>query len=102
MTGTVKARVAARHRIKELVDSPKSVVGGVEMLSLDRAATADLVVRLALARRGGDEPITISSANGEVISKCATDARIAELHREMDIINVSENNLKPLIDSYLS
>lgn len=88
-----KTYVAARRRIKELVDSPKSVVGGIEMLSLDRAETADLVVRLALARRGGDEPVTISSANGEVISRCATDARVAELHREMDIINADGQSL---------
>ena len=83
MTTTKTSTVAARHRVKELVETPKSVVGGIEMLSLDRAATADLVIRLAKARGGGDEPITISSANGEVISRCATDARIADLHRDM-------------------
>ena len=47
MTTTKTSTVAARHRVKELVETPKSVVGGIEMLSLDRAATADLVIRLA-------------------------------------------------------
>jgi N-acetylglucosaminyldiphosphoundecaprenol N-acetyl-beta-D-mannosaminyltransferase len=93
MTTTKTSTVAARHRVKELVETPKSVVGGIEMLSLDRAATADLVIRLAKARGGGDEPITISSANGEVISRCATDARIADLHRDMDIINADGQSL---------
>ncbi len=88
-----KPHVAARQRIKELVDSPKSVVGGIEMLALDRAATADLVVALATARRGESEPVTIASANGEVISRCAADARIADLHREMDIINADGQSL---------
>ena len=90
---TDRKNVAARHRIQELVETPKAIVGGVEMLALDRAETADLVVRLAKARRGGDEPVTISSANGEVISRCATDARIADLHREMDIINADGQSL---------
>lgn len=93
MIARKQAAVAARRRIAELAEAPKTIVGGIEMLALDRAATADLVVRLAQQRRGGDEPITISSANGEVVSKCATDARIASLHREMDIINADGQSL---------
>jgi N-acetylglucosaminyldiphosphoundecaprenol N-acetyl-beta-D-mannosaminyltransferase len=85
--------VAARRRVNELAAGPKTIVGGIEMLALSRAETANLVVRLAKSRCGGDEPITIASANGEVISKCATDETVAELHREMDIINADGQSL---------
>lgn len=88
-----RSPVAARHRIKELVDGPKSIIGGIEMLALSRADTAKLVIDLARSRRGGEEPITIASANGEVISRCASDDTVAQLHREMDIINADGQSL---------
>lgn len=80
------APVAARRRVKELEDQPKAVVGGVEILALNRDDTARLVIDLALARRGGSEPIVMHSANGEALSKCSSDAEIAALHREADIL----------------
>jgi N-acetylglucosaminyldiphosphoundecaprenol N-acetyl-beta-D-mannosaminyltransferase len=67
---------------------PHAVVGGLRIVALDRQQTAELMTATALQRRGqGGRTLLLSSANGEVLSKCATDAHVSELFAEADLLN---------------
>jgi N-acetylglucosaminyldiphosphoundecaprenol N-acetyl-beta-D-mannosaminyltransferase len=67
---------------------PSARVGGLRIVALDRKDTAELMVRTAQQRRGqGGRPYVLSSANGEVVSRCATDAHVASMFAEADLLN---------------
>jgi N-acetylglucosaminyldiphosphoundecaprenol N-acetyl-beta-D-mannosaminyltransferase len=67
---------------------PAATVGGLPIAVIDRAQSARLMIGAALARRGsGQAPLIVTSANGQVISKCAHDARIRELYLSADLIH---------------
>jgi N-acetylglucosaminyldiphosphoundecaprenol N-acetyl-beta-D-mannosaminyltransferase len=63
-------------------------VGGLPLAVIDRANSAQLMIDVAVARRGGGRsPPIITSANGQVISLCARDARMRALFLSADLIH---------------
>ena len=66
---------------------PKAVVGGLELVALDRKATAELMADTAIACRGSGRPVLMSSANGEVLSRCATEPETARLFAEQQLLS---------------
>jgi N-acetylglucosaminyldiphosphoundecaprenol N-acetyl-beta-D-mannosaminyltransferase len=68
-------------------DVPVAVIGGLPIAVMDRAQTAELMVDAALARRdSASRPLVFTSANGQVLSMCARDARIRDLFLAADLI----------------
>jgi N-acetylglucosaminyldiphosphoundecaprenol N-acetyl-beta-D-mannosaminyltransferase len=53
---------------------------------LDRARSAQLIINMALSRRG-QLPAVITSANGQVISMCARDPQLRNLFLSADLIH---------------
>ena len=68
------------------VDAPMPVItiGGLPITVIDRAAEADLMIRLAHGRR--PVPLFFTSANGEVIARTSSDPRQARLFALADQI----------------
>jgi N-acetylglucosaminyldiphosphoundecaprenol N-acetyl-beta-D-mannosaminyltransferase len=64
---------------------PKCNLGGLPIAVLDREETAKLIVAAALERR--EKPLILSSANGEVISRCHRDPELARLFAGADLLN---------------
>lgn len=63
-------------------------LGGLPVAVIDRATSADLMVELALARRGsGLAPVYVTSANGEVLSVSSRQAEIRALFTAADLIH---------------
>lgn len=64
------------------------VVGGMPIALLDRAQSAQLMIDMAVARRGDGRPAAvITSANGHVISMCARDPQMRRLFLSADLIH---------------
>jgi len=75
-------------RIRLPLDLPSATVGGLPIAVIDRDDSARLMIDLALSRRGTDQaPHVVTSANGQVISMCARDARLRELFLSADLIH---------------
>src|SRR5438309_2272950 len=71
-----------------IADVPSVMLGGLPIAVIDRAGSARRMIASALARRGGRRPpIIVTSANGQVLSLCANDARIRALFRAADLIH---------------
>jgi N-acetylglucosaminyldiphosphoundecaprenol N-acetyl-beta-D-mannosaminyltransferase len=69
-------------------DVPVATIGGLPIAVIDRARSAALMVDTALARRGSAQrPLVFTSANGQVLSMCASDARIRDLFLGADLIH---------------
>ena len=68
-------------------DVPHALVGGLRIAALDRRQTAQLMVETAIARRGAGRPLLLSSANGEVVSRCASSPEIAALFAQQDLLS---------------
>jgi N-acetylglucosaminyldiphosphoundecaprenol N-acetyl-beta-D-mannosaminyltransferase len=67
---------------------PITWLGGLPIAALDRARSAELMINAALARRGrGERPLYITSANGQVLSICATDDETRALFTGADLIH---------------
>ena len=65
---TSSAPFAAAHQIK------LTWLGGLPIAVIDRARSAEFMINAALARRGrGGRALYITSANGQVLSMCASD-----------------------------
>lgn len=63
-------------------------IGGLPVAALDRAATADLTIRAALARRGTNQPcLFFTTVNGQVVSLCASRPDIKTLFYQADLIS---------------
>lgn len=58
---------------------PTVTVGGLPIAVLDRAAAADWMIRAARHRPRGRRPLCLTSANGEVIARAASDPELAAL-----------------------
>jgi N-acetylglucosaminyldiphosphoundecaprenol N-acetyl-beta-D-mannosaminyltransferase len=56
---------------------PTVTVGGLPITVMDRAATADWMIRAARTHRRGTRPLYLTSANGEVIARVAADPAFA-------------------------
>jgi N-acetylglucosaminyldiphosphoundecaprenol N-acetyl-beta-D-mannosaminyltransferase len=69
-------------------------VGGMPIAVIDRDRSAQLMVDLALARRGSSlPPPVITSANGHVVSMCARDPSIRSLFLAADLIHADGMSL---------
>jgi N-acetylglucosaminyldiphosphoundecaprenol N-acetyl-beta-D-mannosaminyltransferase len=69
-------------------DVPVATIGGLPIAVIDRAGSAELMVDTALARRDtAKPPLVFTSANGQVLSMCARDARIRNLFLDADLIH---------------
>jgi N-acetylglucosaminyldiphosphoundecaprenol N-acetyl-beta-D-mannosaminyltransferase len=69
-------------------DIPLAWLGGLPIAVIDRAGSAELMLDLALARRGaGAPPLYITSANGQVLSICARDEAIRAIFLSADLIH---------------
>lgn len=62
------------------------IIGGLPIAVIDRAATADLMLRAAAERPRGERPLYFTSANGEVIARAAADPDFARLMLASDQI----------------
>jgi len=69
-------------------DVPVATIGGLPIAVIDRARSAELMVDTALSRRDtAQPPLVFTSANGQVLSMCARDARIRDLFLDADLIH---------------
>ncbi len=67
---------------------PVATIGGLPIAVIDRVTSAELLVDVALARRDtAQHPLIFTSANGQVLSMCASDARIRDLFLGTDLIH---------------
>jgi N-acetylglucosaminyldiphosphoundecaprenol N-acetyl-beta-D-mannosaminyltransferase len=67
---------------------PVARIGGLPIAIIDRTQSAELMVETALARRdNAQRPLVFTSANGQVLSMCARDARIRDLFLAADLIH---------------
>jgi N-acetylglucosaminyldiphosphoundecaprenol N-acetyl-beta-D-mannosaminyltransferase len=62
-------------------------LGGLPIAVLDRAATADLMIAAARAGAPRERPLVMTSANGEVVSRCRRDEKTAALFAAADLIS---------------
>lgn len=77
-----------------LADVRRSLVGGLPIAVLDRQESARLMVEWALAQRDtGQPPIYITSANGQVVSLCATHPTIRNLFLAAPVIHADGMSL---------
>ncbi len=75
-------------KIVDGVDVPIETVGGLPIAVIDRIQSARLMVEIAAERRNsGAPPLVFTSANGQVLSMCAQDARIRQLFLDADMIH---------------
>jgi exopolysaccharide biosynthesis WecB/TagA/CpsF family protein len=69
-------------------DVPVATIGGLPIAVIDRARSAELMVDTALARRDTSvRPLVFTSANGQVLSMCASEPRIRDLFLGADLIH---------------
>lgn len=74
-------------QVARLAQVPRARVGGMTLAAIDGGETADLIVELVRGRERGRRPVVMSSANGEVISRCASSRAVAELFEEADLLS---------------
>lgn len=65
---------------------PTVTVGGLPIAVLNRAAAADWMIKAAIERPRGRRPLFLTSANGEVIARAATDPSLRSLLDSADQI----------------
>jgi len=70
-----------------LANVPRIWLGGLPIALLDRAATADLMIAAAQSPARHDRPLIMTSANGEVISRCRIDPAVAAMFARADLIS---------------
>jgi N-acetylglucosaminyldiphosphoundecaprenol N-acetyl-beta-D-mannosaminyltransferase len=69
-------------------DVPVATIGGLPIAIIDRTRSAQLMVDTALARRGTSQrPLVFTSANGQVLSMCASEPRTRDLFLEADLVH---------------
>jgi N-acetylglucosaminyldiphosphoundecaprenol N-acetyl-beta-D-mannosaminyltransferase len=67
---------------------PVEIIGGLPIAVIDRAGSARLMIDLAAARRNSQKPaLVFTSANGQVLSMCASHADIRQLFVDADLIH---------------
>ena len=62
-------------------------LGGLRLAVLDLEATANFMIRMAFPQNRVGRPIYLTSANGEVLSRCATEKDVGRLFRAADLIS---------------
>lgn len=68
-------------------DVPRITIGGLRMAVLDLEQTADFMIERAHPDRRVGRPLYMTSANGEVLARCATDPATERMFRAADLIN---------------
>jgi N-acetylglucosaminyldiphosphoundecaprenol N-acetyl-beta-D-mannosaminyltransferase len=69
-------------------DVPVQMIGGLPIAVIGRAQSAELMVDTALARRDAAQPpLVFTSANGQVLSMCASAPHIRDLFVSADLIH---------------
>jgi N-acetylglucosaminyldiphosphoundecaprenol N-acetyl-beta-D-mannosaminyltransferase len=66
---------------------PRITLGGLRLAVLDIEETANFMIEMALPGRRLGRPLYLTSANGEVLSRCATEPMTERLFRAADLIN---------------
>lgn len=66
---------------------PRATVGGLRLAVLDLEQTADFMIDVVHPCRRIGRPLYLTSANGEVLSRCSTEPRTDRLFRAADLIN---------------
>jgi N-acetylglucosaminyldiphosphoundecaprenol N-acetyl-beta-D-mannosaminyltransferase len=66
---------------------PRITLGGLRLAVLDIEQTANFMIEMALPWRRLGRPLYITSANGEVLSRCSTEPMTDQLFRAADLIN---------------
>jgi N-acetylglucosaminyldiphosphoundecaprenol N-acetyl-beta-D-mannosaminyltransferase len=73
---------------------PIARIGGLPIAVIDRDHSAELLVELALDRRGNPQlPLIITSANGQVLSLCARQPAIRDLFLQTNLIHADGMSL---------
>src|SRR6266436_1282435 len=81
--------VAAPAPVEEpAFEAPVELIGGLPIAVIDRAASARLMIDVAASRRHSTKPaLVFTSANGQVISLCASDDAVRKLFLQADLIH---------------
>ena len=66
---------------------PRATVGGLRLAVLDLEQTADFMIDMVHPQRRVSRPLYLTSANGEVLSRCSTEPMTDRLFRAADLIN---------------
>ncbi len=66
---------------------PRITLGGLRIAVLDLEQTADFMIDVVFPRRKACRPLYLTSANGEVLSRCSTEPMTDQLFRAADLIN---------------
>ncbi|WP_244069488.1 WecB/TagA/CpsF family glycosyltransferase [Bradyrhizobium sp. Ce-3] len=66
---------------------PRATIGGLRLAVLDREQTADFMIEAVHPNRRVNRPLYLTSANGEVLSRCSTEPMTDRLFRAADLIN---------------
>ncbi|WP_298111151.1 WecB/TagA/CpsF family glycosyltransferase [Bradyrhizobium sp.] len=66
---------------------PRITLGGLRIAVLDLEQTADFMIDVVFPRRQACRPLYLTSANGEVLSRCSTEPMTDQLFRTADLIN---------------
>jgi exopolysaccharide biosynthesis WecB/TagA/CpsF family protein len=66
---------------------PRATVGGLRLAVLDLEQTANFMIDMVYPRRRVSRPLYLTSANGEVLSRCSTEPITDRLFRAADLIN---------------
>lgn len=74
------------HNIAAPAPFPAIIVGGLPITVISRAQATQYMLDAAATRPRGQAPLYLTSANGEVISRCSTDHEIADLFAMADQI----------------
>jgi N-acetylglucosaminyldiphosphoundecaprenol N-acetyl-beta-D-mannosaminyltransferase len=68
-------------------DIPRITLGGLRLAVLDREQTANFTFGMVFPERRITRPLYLTSANGEVLARCATEPTTDRLFRSADLIN---------------
>jgi N-acetylglucosaminyldiphosphoundecaprenol N-acetyl-beta-D-mannosaminyltransferase len=66
---------------------PRISLGGLRLAVLDIEQTANFMIAVVFPRRRVGRPLYLTSANGEVLSRCSTEPMTGRLFRAADLIN---------------
>jgi exopolysaccharide biosynthesis WecB/TagA/CpsF family protein len=66
---------------------PRVTLGGLRLAALDMEQTANFMIGAVSPQRRAARPLYLTSANGEVLSRCATEPLTQRLFRAADLIS---------------
>jgi N-acetylglucosaminyldiphosphoundecaprenol N-acetyl-beta-D-mannosaminyltransferase len=70
------------------LELPVEIIGGLPIAVIDRARSAQLMIDIAAARRNSQKPpLVFTSANGQVLSMCASHPDVRQLFLDADVIH---------------